>query len=79
MLDILIFIFPTVLLVVAFIIVIFSDSSLLSQSERELVTKLNKLYKSVQEPVTKWEEKAVPICEMWVYPVRGIRADAQVE
>ena len=74
MLDIMLFAFPTVLLVVALIIVIFSDSSLLSSTEREFLDRLKKLYESVKNPITKWDEKRIPICEMYVYPVRGIRA-----
>ena len=57
MLDIMLFAFPTVLLVVALIIVIFSDSSLLSSTEREFVDRLKKLYESVKNPITKWDEK----------------------
>jgi len=39
------------------------------------VMVLRKKYLSLQPPIHKSQEKLLPICEMYVYPVRGIRAE----
>jgi len=43
------------------------------------VLALRKKYKSLSPPIASNEEKLIPIAEMYVYPVRGIRAGAQVD
>lgn len=38
------------------------------------VILLRNKYVSLSPPIDKIKEKLLPICEMYVYPVRGIRA-----
>ena len=43
------------------------------------VLALRKKYLSLQPPIKRSSEMMVPITEMYVYPIRGIRAGAQVD
>ena len=43
------------------------------------VRELRRKYKSLQPVIASGDEKVIPIAEMYVYPVRGIRAGAQVD
>jgi len=34
---------------------------------------------TVDNPIDADKEFSVPVCEMWIYPIRGIRAASQVD
>ena len=50
-----------------------------SKEEEFVLQKLASLYKTVKKPIEAKDEKNIQITEMWVYPVRQIRADCQVD
>jgi len=43
------------------------------------VVALRNKYLSLQPPIPRSKEKLIPIREMYIYPVRGVRAGAEVE
>ena len=74
MFDILLLAAPFVLLIAGIVFVLFSNPSQLSREEEGFVEKLKEYYLSVKTPIKAEDEKHVAICEMYIYPVRGIRA-----
>ena len=50
-----------------------------TDEDRIFVGSVRKRYKSVKESLNASEEKRVPISEMYVYPIRGIRAGCEVD
>ena len=43
------------------------------------VMALRSKYLSLQQPIPRSQEKLIPIAEMYIYPVRGVRAGAEVD
>ena len=74
MFDILLLAMPFLCLISAFVFVFFSNPSQLSEEEENFIAKLGKLYQSVKKPVAAKDETHIPIAEMYVHPMRGVRA-----
>ena len=79
MFQILILALPTLLLIAALVMVCNSDESQLNETERKFVARVKDLYLSVKNPVHARKEKELKIAEMYVYPIRGIRVQGEVD